>query len=111
MISHMQLLEKVVSSYKHVLNATIDEDTLMRKCQASFDIFDSLNRACENNSYLGKIYIHKNFLFTIFHCLLYVEDIFLCIIIAGSSIDGGLVEELKEQRSILRNSIEKLKTS
>jgi hypothetical protein len=76
----MQLLEKVVSSYKHVLNATIDEDTLMQKYQTFSGIFDNLNRAYENNSYLGKIYFHKNFLFMIFYFLLYVEDNLICII-------------------------------
>ncbi|KAG2593975.1 protein diaphanous homolog 1-like isoform X4 [Panicum virgatum] len=44
-----ELLEKVVSSYKLVLNAPMDEDTLMRKCQAAIINFDELN----NNSFLG----------------------------------------------------------
>jgi regulator of Ty1 transposition protein 103 len=108
---HMQLLEKVVSSYKHMLNATICEDTLMRKYQTFYGIFYNLNRAYENNSYLGQIYLYNNFLFLIFDFLLYVEDNFLCIIISGSSNRHRLLQELKEQRSILRNSIEKLKTS
>ncbi|XP_062230103.1 formin-like protein 3 isoform X2 [Phragmites australis] len=76
-----ELLEKVVSSYKHVLNAPIDEDYLMQKCQAALSIFDNLNEAYGNNSYLG------------------------------SRNESGFVEELQEQRNILRNSIEQLKTS
>uniref|UniRef100_A0A0A8Y915 CID domain-containing protein n=1 Tax=Arundo donax TaxID=35708 RepID=A0A0A8Y915_ARUDO len=75
-----ELLEKIVSSYKHMLNAPIDEDTLMQKCQGALSIVDNLNKAYGNN-YLG------------------------------SSNGSGFVEELQEQRSILRNSIEQLKTS
>ncbi|KAL6613902.1 hypothetical protein ACP70R_036172 [Stipagrostis hirtigluma subsp. patula] len=75
------LLEKIVSSYKHVLNAPTDEDTLMRKCQAALSTFDNLNKAYGNNSY------------------------------SGSSNGSGFVEELQEQHGIIRNSIEQLKTS
>jgi regulator of Ty1 transposition protein 103 len=50
-----ELLEKVISSYKHMLNAPTDEDTVMRKCQAALSIFDNLNKSYENNSYLGKM--------------------------------------------------------
>ena len=53
-----ELLEKVVSSYKHVLNAPMDEDTLMRKCQAAIINFDELN----NNSFLGKYMNSKDIL-------------------------------------------------
>lgn len=49
-----ELLEKVVSSYKHVLSAPMDEDTVMRKCQAALMNFDELNKAYGNNSFLGK---------------------------------------------------------
>ncbi|CAO2167574.1 unnamed protein product [Urochloa humidicola] len=77
-----ELLEKVVSSYKHVLNAPMDEDTLMRKCQAAFTNFDELNKALGNNSFLGK----------------------------GSSNQSGF-EELQQQHSILGNTIEQLKMS
>ncbi|CAO2196395.1 unnamed protein product [Urochloa humidicola] len=77
-----ELLEKVVSSYKHVLNAPMDEDTLMRKCQAAFINFDELNKAFGNNSFLGK----------------------------GSSNQSGF-EELQQQHSILGNTIEQLKMS
>jgi regulator of Ty1 transposition protein 103 len=52
-----ELLEKVVSSYKHVLNAPMDEDTLMRKCQAALINFDELNKTYRNNSVLGKLYV------------------------------------------------------
>ncbi|RCV28838.1 hypothetical protein SETIT_5G434900v2 [Setaria italica] len=75
-----ELLEKVVSSYKHVLNAPMDEDTLMQKCQAALIDFDELNKAYRNNSFLG------------------------------SSNQSGF-EELQQQHSILRNSIEQLKMS
>ncbi|XP_062207942.1 uncharacterized protein LOC133909502 [Phragmites australis] len=74
-----ELLEKVASSYKHVLN--IDEDTLIRKCQAAFSTFDNLNKAYGNNPYLG------------------------------SRNESGFAEELQEQHSIIKNSIEQLKTS
>ncbi|AQK98426.1 ENTH/VHS family protein [Zea mays] len=74
-------LEKVVSSYKHVLNAPMDEDTLMRKCQAALINFDELNKTYGNNSILG------------------------------SSNRSGFMQELQEQHSILRNSIEQLKVS
>jgi hypothetical protein len=50
-----ELMEKVISSYKHILNAPVDEGTVMRKCQAALSIFDNLNKAYENNSYLGKM--------------------------------------------------------
>ncbi|XP_066307875.1 uncharacterized protein [Miscanthus floridulus] len=76
-----ELLEKVVSSYKHVLNAPMDEDTLMRKCQAALINFDELNKTYGNNSVLG------------------------------SSNRSGFMQELEEQHSILRNSIEQLKMS
>ncbi|TVU00344.1 hypothetical protein EJB05_54239, partial [Eragrostis curvula] len=76
-----ELLEKVVFNYKHVLNATKDEDNLLQKCKASIGIFDNLNAAYENNSYLD------------------------------NSSGSRFVEELQEQRSIIRNSIEKLKVS
>jgi regulator of Ty1 transposition protein 103 len=52
-----ELLEKVVSSYKHVLNTPMDEDTLMRKCQAALINFDELNKTYGNNSVLGKLYV------------------------------------------------------
>jgi hypothetical protein len=57
-----ELLEKVVSSYKHVLNAPMDEDTLMRKCQAALINFDELNKAYGNNSLLGKYMNSKDIL-------------------------------------------------
>ncbi|TVU34601.1 hypothetical protein EJB05_16438, partial [Eragrostis curvula] len=78
----IELLEKVVSHYKHVLNATIDEDDLLKKCKASIGNFDNLNKAYENNPYLA----------------------------AGCS-GSTFVEELQEQCSIIRNSIEKLQVS
>lgn len=56
-----ELLEKVVSSYKHVLNAPMDEDTLMRKCQAAVINFDELNKTYGNNSVLGKLYVLKGY--------------------------------------------------
>ncbi|KAK3146062.1 hypothetical protein QOZ80_3BG0261030 [Eleusine coracana subsp. coracana] len=76
-----ELLEKVISSYKHMLSAPTDEDTAMRKCQAALSIFDNLNKAYENNSYLGN----------------------------GNG--SGFMEELKQQHNALRNSIEQLKMS
>ncbi|KAJ1286896.1 hypothetical protein BS78_03G387500 [Paspalum vaginatum] len=75
-----ELLEKIVSSYRHVLNAPMDEDTLMRKCQSALINFEELNKAYGNNSF-------------------------------GSSNQSGFVEDLQEQHSILRNTIEQLKTS
>lgn len=56
-----ELLEKVVSSYKHVLNAPMDEDTLMRKCQAALINFDELNKAYGNNSFLGNDIYSKRY--------------------------------------------------
>ncbi|GJN23294.1 hypothetical protein PR202_gb10930 [Eleusine coracana subsp. coracana] len=76
-----ELLEKVISSYKHMLSAPTDEDTAMRKCQTALSIFDNLNKAYENNSYLGN----------------------------GNG--SGFMEELKQQHNALRNSIEQLKMS
>ncbi|OEL31272.1 hypothetical protein BAE44_0007708 [Dichanthelium oligosanthes] len=76
-----ELLEKVISSYKHMMNAPIDEDTLMRKCQATLSNFDNLNKAYGNDSYSGR------------------------------SNGSGFMEELQEQHGILRNSIEQLKMS
>ncbi|TVU49270.1 hypothetical protein EJB05_00574, partial [Eragrostis curvula] len=76
-----ELLEKVVFRYKHVLKATKDEDNLLQKCKASIGIFDNLNATYENNPYLD------------------------------NSCGSRFVEELQEQRSIIRNSIEKLKVS
>ena len=57
-----ELLEKVVSSYKHVLNAPMDEDTLMRKCQDAIINFDELNKAYGNNSFIGKYMNSKDIL-------------------------------------------------
>ncbi|KAL6839946.1 hypothetical protein ACP4OV_029756 [Aristida adscensionis] len=76
-----EILENIVSSYKHVLNPPIDEDNLMRKCQGSLSTFDNLVKAYGNNSYLG------------------------------NSNGSGFVEDLQEQHSIIRTSIEQLKTS
>lgn len=76
-----ELLEKVVSSYKHVLNAPMDEDTLMRKCQAALINFDELNKTYGNNSVLG------------------------------SSNQSEFMQGVQEQHNILRNSIEQLKLS
>jgi hypothetical protein len=61
-------MEKVISSYKHMLNAPVDEDTVMRKCQSALSIFDNLNKAYENNSYLGKM-IHWVFQYHNSSCL------------------------------------------
>ncbi|XP_040379215.1 formin-like protein 20 isoform X2 [Oryza brachyantha] len=76
-----ELLEKVISCYKHMVNAHVDDDTLMRKCQISLDFVDNLNNEYEHNSILD------------------------------SSNGSGFVEELQQQQSILRDSIEQLKTS
>jgi regulator of Ty1 transposition protein 103 len=50
-------MEKVISSYKHMLRAPIDEDKLMRKCNSALSFVDNLNKEY-GNSYLGKIYIY-----------------------------------------------------
>ncbi|KAG8054117.1 hypothetical protein GUJ93_ZPchr0001g31044 [Zizania palustris] len=78
---NVELLEKVISCYKHVVNAHVDEDTLMRKCQVALNFVDNLNNEYENNSILE------------------------------SSNGSGFVEELQEQHNILRDSIEQFKTS
>ena len=51
-------MEKVISSYKHMLRAPIDEDKLMRKCNSALSFVDNLNKEY-GNSYLGKMYNHK----------------------------------------------------
>ncbi|KAG8078931.1 hypothetical protein GUJ93_ZPchr0007g3454 [Zizania palustris] len=48
----VELLEKVISSYKHMVNAPVDEDTLMRKYQVALSFVDNLNNEYENNSIL-----------------------------------------------------------
>lgn len=75
-----ELVEKVISSYKHLLRAPIDEDKLMRKCNSALSFVDNLNKEY-GNSYLG------------------------------SSNGSSFVEELQEQHSILRNTIEQFRTS
>jgi len=40
----------------------MDEDTLMRKCQAAIINFDELNKAYGNNSFLGKYMNSKDIL-------------------------------------------------
>nr|CAB3475287.1 unnamed protein product [Digitaria exilis] len=67
-----ELLEKVVSSYKHVLSAPMDEDTVMRKCQAALMNFDELNKVYGNNSFLGKDLHSKDI---IMHSELKVEQV------------------------------------
>jgi regulator of Ty1 transposition protein 103 len=52
-------MEKVISSYKHMLRAPIDEDKLMRKCNSALSFVDNLNKEY-GNSYLGKIYIYRH---------------------------------------------------
>jgi regulator of Ty1 transposition protein 103 len=54
-----ELMEKVISSYKHMLRAPIDEDKLMRKCNSALSFVDNLNKEY-GNSYLGKIYIYRH---------------------------------------------------
>uniref|UniRef100_A0A0D3EY24 CID domain-containing protein n=1 Tax=Oryza barthii TaxID=65489 RepID=A0A0D3EY24_9ORYZ len=76
-----ELLEKVISCYKHMLNAHVDDDTLMRKCQNALSFVDNLSNEYENNSILD------------------------------CSNGSGFVEELQEQHNILRDSIEQFKTS
>jgi hypothetical protein len=39
----------------------MDEDTLMRKCQAALINFDELNKTYGNNSILGKLYVFKGY--------------------------------------------------
>uniref|UniRef100_A0A0D9V9Q9 CID domain-containing protein n=1 Tax=Leersia perrieri TaxID=77586 RepID=A0A0D9V9Q9_9ORYZ len=76
-----ELLEKVISCYKHMVNAHVDEDTLMRRCQNALSFVDNLSNEYENNSILD------------------------------SSNGSGFVEELQAQHSILRDIIEQFKTS
>uniref|UniRef100_A0A0E0FY70 CID domain-containing protein n=1 Tax=Oryza nivara TaxID=4536 RepID=A0A0E0FY70_ORYNI len=76
-----ELLEKVISCYKHMLNAHVDDDTLMRKCQNALSFVDNLSNEYENNSILD------------------------------CSNGSGFVEELQEQHNVLRDSIEQFKTS
>lgn len=75
-----ELVEKVISSYKHMLRAPVDEAKLMRECNSALSFVDNLNKEY-GNSYLG------------------------------SSNGYSFVEELKEQHSILRNTIERFKMS
>ncbi|XBI67764.1 hypothetical protein VPH35_047061 [Triticum aestivum] len=75
-----ELVEKVISSYKHMLRAPVDEAKLMRECNSALSFVDNLNKEY-GNSYLG------------------------------SSNGYSFVEELKEQHSILRNTIEQFKMS
>ncbi|KAL5222066.1 hypothetical protein ABZP36_026779 [Zizania latifolia] len=77
----VELLEKVISCYKHMVNAHVDEDTLMRKYQVALSFVDNLNNEYENNSILE------------------------------NSNGSGFVEKLQEQHSILRGSIEQFRTS
>ena len=53
-----ELVEKVISSYKHLLRAPIDEDKLMRKCNSALSFVDNLNKEY-GNSNLGKIYVYR----------------------------------------------------
>ncbi|KAM3353805.1 hypothetical protein ACQJBY_024781 [Aegilops geniculata] len=75
-----ELVEKVISSYKHMLRAPVDEAKLMRECNSALSFVDNLNKEY-GNSYLG------------------------------SSNGYSFVEELKEQHSILRNTIERFRMS
>jgi regulator of Ty1 transposition protein 103 len=52
-----ELMEKVISSYKHMLHAPIDEDKLMRKCNSALSFVDNLNKEY-GNSHLGKMYVY-----------------------------------------------------
>jgi regulator of Ty1 transposition protein 103 len=61
-------MEKVISSYKHMLRAPIDEDKLMRKCNSALSFVDNLNKEY-GNSYLGKIYIYCEVLTYISSCI------------------------------------------
>jgi hypothetical protein len=63
-----ELMEKVISSYKHMLRAPIDEDKLMRKCNSALSFVDNLNKEY-GNSYLGKIYIYCEVLTYISSCI------------------------------------------
>ena len=51
-------MEKVISSYKHMLRAPVDEAKLMRECNSAVSFVDNLNKEY-GNSYLGKMYNHK----------------------------------------------------
>ncbi|PNT73510.1 regulation of nuclear pre-mRNA domain-containing protein 1B isoform X1 [Brachypodium distachyon] len=75
-----ELVEKVISSYKHMLSAPIDEDKLMRKCNSALSFVDNLNKEYGNSH-------------------------------PGSSNGSGFVEELQQQHSILRSTIEQFKTA
>uniref|UniRef100_A0A0E0CCE0 CID domain-containing protein n=1 Tax=Oryza meridionalis TaxID=40149 RepID=A0A0E0CCE0_9ORYZ len=127
-----ELLEKVISCYKHMLNAHVDDDTLMRKCQNALSFVDNLSNEYENNSILGEDIFTRRFCIVPFsisvlmHCRsldtsfsknfpgvvgMSIRHLSCIFQIYDCSNGSGFVEELQEQHNVLRDSIEQFKTS
>lgn len=69
-----------------MLNAHVDDDTLMRKCQNALSFVDNLSNEYENNSILGEDIFTRRFCIVPFnisvlmHCrYYYLFGVFFCI--------------------------------
>jgi hypothetical protein len=49
-----EMLEKLTSSYEHIYNLPLDEDTLYEKCQTAVNFVDKMEKDYGNNSMQGK---------------------------------------------------------